>query len=98
MVSREWGRGLERGLNHSLEAIENRLASPTCALIKGALGPGCVVFLVELSECRGAPHRNADGVTEHGVEGFDPAHLAREHCAKVAGDRFSDRVEIQRMP
>jgi len=43
---------------------------------------------MELAEFRGWFHRDADGVAEEGVDGFDPEDLGGEYFAEVAGDGF----------
>src|ERR1035441_2655515 len=60
------------------------------------LGPGGVVLFVKLTEFCGAVHRDADCMTEEGVESLDPKHLTREHRAEVAGDGYGDGVQVER--
>src|ERR1700685_1857714 len=59
------------------------------------LGPGGVVLFMELAEFGRTLQWNANCVPKQSVESIDPEHLAGEHCADVARDGFSHRVQVE---
>ena len=50
---------------------------------------------MKLAKILGHAHRDADRSAEQGVKSVDPKDLRPEDDAKIARDRFSNRVEVE---